>query len=375
MENKLIESPLADEAYLKVFENLAHFSLKLVNSNTKGAIRVDGSYKKDMPYLALCTAQNSGIAVRMDYFKGAADAKAFKHLGLSLLEITEVDVNHAKEALDSSTGPKSEQKTLKDAHTKAEHNLEARVHYARASELFNELELPANVLDVASLNPRITQLLVPKDGDYVSLSPIPSAGFGQYVGKVRRETFDSNLAAFRSIGGANSQNIGGLVYHLRSPVFLSAPAENSELRAAMSLLHKGIPYRVPHRKFQEYLDWRAKVLSGEKYFDHDRRTKDRDIAFAKSLAYDFLSYLELKKSDLAPLIDTIDVSLISPKSEYHSALVQFVCGGKLSRAQGLCIGIHVCDRISQYTIDDKSLAWDEYDRKTFSKIIGELFHG
>jgi hypothetical protein len=375
MENKLIEPPLADEVYLKVFNNLAHFSLKLVNSNTKGAIRVDGSYKKDLPYLALCTAQNSGIEVRMDYFKGALDAKAFKHLGLSLLEITEVDVNQAKEAMGSSIGPQSEQKALKDAHTKAEHNLEARMHYSRASELFKELSLSPGVLDVEALNPRITQLLVPKDGDYVSLSPIPSSGFGQYVGEVRRKTYDSNLSAFRSIGGANSQNIGGLVYHLRSPVFLSAPAENAALRAAMSLLHKGVAYRVPHRKFQEYLDWRGNVLSAGKYFDHDRRTKDRDSAFAKSLASDFLSLLELKSRDLTPLLDTIDVSLITPHSEYHSALIHFVVGGKLSRGQSLCIGTHVCDRIAQYKIDEKSLAWDEYDRKTFSKIIGDLFHG
>ena len=106
------------------------------------------------------------------------------------------------------------------------------------------------------INIRMRQLLLPKGDDYLSISPISSAGVNHWLNdevddiKEARKT-DNDLhsitTAVFGIGGANPQNVGSLVRAMQRPIYLTAPTANDTIRQAFSLYYKGLDYYIPNK--------------------------------------------------------------------------------------------------------------------------------
>jgi hypothetical protein len=86
--------------------------------------------------------------------------------------------------------------------------------------------------------------------------------------------------AFLGLGGANPQNVGGLVRHTQRPLFFSAPREDRELRAALALHHRGYALLPSRQRVQAYAEWRAAlILRHGGVMPSDAFTRDHEAAF------------------------------------------------------------------------------------------------
>ena len=366
MANKYVEPLLEESVYADVFDHLAHYSLKLTNSNTKGAIRVDKAYAKAVPYAALCSALAHGADVLTDYFRGAADAKAFKHLRFALSPISMANVEEA--ARSSTDAPptkiKKEAEDLKYRH-------EAKLHFAPVLEIYNKRSLAAEVIGVPELNARLPQLLIPKGGDYLSVTPSASSSFGLHLHEIKKSVARNTRSATRSIGGANTQNIGGLTYTLHSAVIAPSPREDQGLRKAIAMLNRGVNYSIPKGPYTDYLGWRESLIHQKKTLDHDRRTKDQDQAMALNLLLPYLSALRAARKEIDALEQDIEhVVAQASQSEHRRASSNIISRKAVTKDDIAALASHICTRIATFG-EDRKIGWDEHDRKHFGKLFAE----
>ena len=113
---------------------------------------------------------------------------------------------------------------------------------------------------------RARQLLLPRQGGYVSATPMTAGGVSQAVRtKVRqhnervKEAQDESLrripVAVFGLGGSNPQNVGSLVRDMQRPLVFFAPTENRELKAILALHFQGVRIRLPRPLLRSFRDW------------------------------------------------------------------------------------------------------------------------
>lgn len=227
---------LPHELYETTCAELVTLSLKTVNSNAPACgIRLAIEQALRLPYVSARTLLGAGEISALDYpaNKGRV-ATAVKQM------------NQLREGV--ATAPAEEAKRL----------LATLAHAtARGVQIGT---------DRVSLRAR--QVLLPRQGGYVSATPMTAGGVSQKIRtRVREhndrmnETKDESLqripVAVFGLGGSNLQNVGSLARDMQRPLVFFAPTENRDLRTVLALHFQGVRIRLPRPLLRSFRDWCA----------------------------------------------------------------------------------------------------------------------
>ncbi|MCG8614452.1 MAG: hypothetical protein MI864_28400 [Pseudomonadales bacterium] len=217
-----IEALLERDEYLQVFNNLGHFSLKLNNSNVAGGgVRLDSESAQDSLYLCVNALVKQGQEVATDYLLNAKEAKAMKHLDWARVDETGLDPNK-----------KADLKKIEAIKAARDHYKPVETYYADAEKQFAEFTPD-------SLSPRLPQVLLPREGSYLSVTPLACAGYCAIVSEAMWGSHSFIKRADFPVGGANPQNIGRHAHYMQKPLVMSAPKEDQATRLLFSVYYNG----------------------------------------------------------------------------------------------------------------------------------------
>lgn len=373
MVNKLIESLLDTQVYNEVFDTLAHFNCKLTNSNARGSIRVAKEYSKPLPYACVASAHAASVDIPLDYTRGAKDAKAFKHLQHARREI---DIDHLKKlesSVLSSTNKKTKAKDSASLKDLQERN-EAKVHFAKVGEIYQAIPDQTRHRDLDAIDPRMPQILLPKNGEYIAVTPIASSGFSVHVNKLSRGL--GLKQAHRSIGGKNSQNVGGLVYAITKGIVTSAPSEDTSIARLYRLVYKGPRYKVPPHIFKEYIAWRASIRDQGLSMEHNAKIKEADRRFVIRLAVPFFQFLRECREFFLEHKEQLPDIATEPLKEFHAACLHYCLTHTMNRDSCKAIAEEIIWEISRYKhYETKAqVSWTQSEILRFIKIVAEALY-
>ena len=222
-------STIPIDQYRQTLAESVHFSNKTINSNIeKGGIRLAKSQALDLPYISARTLLADDITIPTDYQANAGKtATIFKAIKSAMLD---------EDLSEQDDDFKTVVNTIQP-------------------DIVSLFDTPYQA-GLEHINIRMRQLLLPKGDDYLSISPISSAGVNHWLNdevddiKEARKT-DNDLhsitTAVFGIGGANPQNVGSLVRAMQRPIYLTAPTANDTIRQAFSLYYKGLDYYIPNK--------------------------------------------------------------------------------------------------------------------------------
>lgn len=276
---------LPHELYEATCAELVTLSLKTVNSNAPACgIRLAIEQALRLPYVSSRTLLGAGEVPALDYpaNKGRV-ATAVKQL------------NQIQEGV--ATAPADEARRL----------LATLAHAtARGVQIGT---------DKVSLRAR--QVLLPRQGGYVSATPMTAGGVSRKIRtRVRehndrvKETQDESLrripVAVFGLGGSNPQNVGSLVRDMQRPLVFFAPTENRELKAVLALHFQGIRIRLPRPLLHSFRDWCAdcRRRNGGR-IPTTMDTRDEEITHIRAIARAVLAQGETARERLLAQRDVL----------------------------------------------------------------------
>lgn len=230
-------------AYLELIKDMAHFSVKSVNSNAEaGGIRLTSSTALQRPYLSVRTLIGAGQTVALDYLKNAG---------------TTATLTKQLRAAMAGKAPPEESPALCNAYRQA-------------------LDKPMQT-GLDQVSPRLRQILLPRadaPNGYLAVTPLSAAGTASLTSQwvrdhnAARKAGTKDKATHRRIrtatlgfGGSNPQNVGSLIRNLQTLIVAEGPTESPGLRAALALHYKGPELRMPTLAVAAYADWRAEAMT------------------------------------------------------------------------------------------------------------------
>lgn len=289
---------LPHELYAATCAELVTFSHKTINSNAPpGGIRLAPEQGLKLPYVSARTLLGAGETPALDYVANAGKtATVVKQL------------NQLREGI--ATAPADEAKRILATLGKAT---------AQGAQIG---------IDKVSLRAR--QLLLPRQGGYVAVTPLTSGGVNRKLrAKVRqhndhlREVPDENLrripVAVFGLGGSNPQNVGSLVRDMQRPLVFFAPPESRQLRAALALHFQGVRIRLPRSLLRGFRDWCAdcRRRNGD-LIPTNMDTRDEEITHIRNIARAILSQGETARQRLLAHRDVLPaggVPLVSAEAD------------------------------------------------------------
>lgn len=252
------------DQYRNLAASMVHFSFKSVNSNAAGGgVRLSGEDALSLPYVSVRTLLSHKVQIDPDYTKNIGKT-----------------ANIAKQirVIFSGEQPKSE-------------GAADLIRDACMSAFSSRFESNCEVL-----SPRMRQLLIPIENGYVALSPIGSGGLCKVINervKAHNQLSEDKVRLRQAqfgIGGANPQNVGGLVREMQRPLFFESPSESQDIKAVLSIHYKGIPLAIPHELAFEYRAWReSEKAKNEGRIPTDMKTRKKEEVFSKRFASAVLS--------------------------------------------------------------------------------------
>ena len=243
-----------ENPYQQALAESVHYSLKTVNSNIeKGGIRLAQSHALDLPYISARTLLADDFLVPTDYQANAGKtATLFKVVKAAQLdeELSEADE-------------------------------EFKQNVALLKPHLNKIfEQPFTAgLDIIDI--RMRQLLIPKNNEYLSISPLSAAGLNLLINtevdalKEQRKAEGKNTklknikTAVFGIGGSNPQNVGSLVRSMQRPLVLDSPTQDPETRLAFQYFYKGFDYQISNAyinrtMYQELTEYAKSLIEQQK---------------------------------------------------------------------------------------------------------------
>jgi len=248
------------EVYQETAKGMVHFSFKTVNSNISGGgVRLGAEDTLDLPYVSVRSFMGRGIQISPDYTKNAGKtANIAKQIRAVL----------AGEQPKTAENPEIIRDTCLSAFTpRLESNCEA-------------------------VSPRMRQLLIPKGDSYISFSPVGAVGLNAIVNARVREHNENRDKDRHSwigqaqfgIGGANPQNVGGLVREMQRPLYFEGPTESREIKKVFSIYYKGISLTPPRELALAYRVWREQAKArNEGRMLTDMRTRQREESYVRRI--------------------------------------------------------------------------------------------
>lgn len=245
---------LDEDIYQQALAESVHYSLKTVNSNIeKGGIRLAQSHALNLPYISARTLLADDFLVPTDYQANAGKtATLFKVVKAAQLdeELSEADE-------------------------------EFKQNVALLKPHLNKIfEQPFTAgLDIIDI--RMRQLLIPKNNEYLSISPLSAAGLNLLINtevdalKEQRKAEGKNTklknikTAVFGIGGSNPQNVGSLVRSMQRPLVLDSPTQDPETRLAFQYFYKGFDYQISNAyinraMYQELTEYAKSLIEQQK---------------------------------------------------------------------------------------------------------------
>ena len=243
-----------ENPYQQALAESVHYSLKTVNSNIeKGGIRLEQSHALNLPYISARTLLADDFLVPTDYQANAGKtATLFKVVKAAQLdeELSEADE-------------------------------EFKQNVALLKPHLNKIfEQPFTAgLDIIDI--RMRQLLIPKNNEYLSISPLSAAGLNLLINtevdalKEQRKAEGKNTklknikTAVFGIGGSNPQNVGSLVRSMQRPLVLDSPTQDPETRLAFQYFYKGFDYQISNAyinraMYQELTEYAKSLIEQQK---------------------------------------------------------------------------------------------------------------
>ncbi|MBT0887145.1 hypothetical protein LZP46_14080 [Acinetobacter sp. SCLZS86] len=243
-----------ENSYQQALAESVHYSLKTVNSNIeKGGIRLAQSHALNLPYISARTLLADDFLVPTDYQANAGKtATLFKVVKAAQLdeELSEADE-------------------------------EFKQNVALLKPHLNKIfEQPFTAgLDIIDI--RMRQLLIPKNNEYLSISPLSAAGLNLLINtevdalKEQRKAEGKNTklknikTAVFGIGGSNPQNVGSLVRSMQRPLVLDSPTQDPETRLAFQYFYKGFDYQISNAyinraMYQELTEYAKSLIEQQK---------------------------------------------------------------------------------------------------------------
>lgn len=243
-----------ENPYQQALAESVHYSLKTVNSNIeKGGIRLAQSHALNLPYISARTLLADDFLVPTDYQANAGKtATLFKVVKAAQLdeELSEADE-------------------------------EFKQNVALLKPHLNKIfEQPFTAgLDIIDI--RMRQLLIPKNNEYLSISPLSAAGLNLLINtevdalKEQRKAEGKNTklknikTAVFGIGGSNPQNVGSLVRSMQRPLVLDSPTQDPETRLAFQYFYKGFDYQISNAyinrtMYQELTEYAKSLIEQQK---------------------------------------------------------------------------------------------------------------
>ncbi|MDM1717757.1 type I-F CRISPR-associated protein Csy1 [Acinetobacter towneri] len=243
-----------ENPYQQALAESVHYSLKTVNSNIeKGGIRLAQSHALNLPYISARTLLADDFLVPTDYQANAGKtATLFKVVKAAQLdeELSEADE-------------------------------EFKQNVALLKPHLNKIfEQPFTAgLDIIDI--RMHQLLIPKNNEYLSISPLSAAGLNLLINtevdalKEQRKAEGKNTklknikTAVFGIGGSNPQNVGSLVRSMQRPLVLDSPTQDPETRLAFQYFYKGFDYQISNAyinraMYQELTEYAKSLIEQQK---------------------------------------------------------------------------------------------------------------
>ncbi|MFV5501166.1 type I-F CRISPR-associated protein Csy1 [Acinetobacter towneri] len=243
-----------ENPYQQALAESVHYSLKTVNSNIeKGGIRLAQSHALNLPYISARTLLADDFLVPTDYQANAGKtATLFKVVKAAQLdeELSEADE-------------------------------EFKQNVALLKPHLNKIfEQPFTAgLDIIDI--RMRQLLIPKNNEYLSISPLSAAGLNLLINtevdalKEQRKAEGKNTklknikTVVFGIGGSNPQNVGSLVRSMQRPLVLDSPTQDPETRLAFQYFYKGFDYQISNAyinraMYQELTEYAKSLIEQQK---------------------------------------------------------------------------------------------------------------
>lgn len=243
-----------ENPYQQALAESVHYSLKTVNSNIeKGGIRLAQSHALNLPYISARTLLADDFLVPTDYQANAGKtATLFKVVKAAQLdeELSEADE-------------------------------EFKQNVALLKPHLNKIfEQPFTAgLDIIDI--RMRQLLIPKNNEYLSISPLSAAGLNLLINtevdalkeQRKAEGKDTKLKNIKTavfgIGGSNPQNVGSLVRSMQRPIVLGSPTLDPKTRLAFQYFYKGFDYQISNAyinraMYQELTEYAKSLIEQQK---------------------------------------------------------------------------------------------------------------
>lgn len=269
---------LPHEFYESTCAKLVTFSHKTVNSNAPpGGIRLAPEQGLKLPYVCARTLLAAGEAPALDYPANAGKtATAVKQL------------NQLREG--NATAAPDEAK--------------------RILATLAEATAQGTEVGTKKVSLRARQLLLPKQGGYVAVTPLTAGGVsknlrakvGQHNDRLKKipdETQRRIPVAIFGLGGSNPQNVGSLVRDMQRPLVFFGPTENRQLKTILALHFQGIRIRLPRPLLRSFRDWRTdcRRRNGGK-IPTNMETREEEIIYIRQIARAILAQGEAARQQL-----------------------------------------------------------------------------
>ncbi|PSU36281.1 hypothetical protein [Photobacterium lutimaris] len=257
---------LSAEEYASAHSQLVDFSFKLFNSNIKGGIRISDNQRRELPYVCLQSARAEKAEIWRDYCQnGGTEAKPYKHFRSHRHNDIDAKIASVEDDIASlihNAKNKERIKQKKDELTRLKQTAELQRDTKHVVPSLLSQVADYQEIGFDKLNARLPQVLVHQEGDaYLAITPLQSAGLAEHFYQTANNTGLYHAGQYnrlqRSIGGSNSQNAGGLVNYLTSPIRIKAPIENDELRKALGWAFNGVSMNINQTDLKAFIDYRA----------------------------------------------------------------------------------------------------------------------
>ncbi|MGF6489166.1 hypothetical protein [Pseudomonas frederiksbergensis] len=305
--------------YRQAIGSLVHQSFKTVNTNAAaGGVRIPRESGLKLPYVSARALIGAGVDIHMDRYETAGSAIIYG-------QIDEVDGGRTK-------------------------GVPAHDRILIRNEL-NKVRFVGLVAKGEHVSPRLRQILLPKNGGYVAITPMSCAGVSREI----RAALSAHIDAFMEegkdpsrksertlryiqtarfpIGGGNPRNAGGLAYVMQAPLLADAPRPYGGLREAFSLHFNGflqVPLSVA--LMIQYIEWRASV---KQRTETNLEVRNQHRAFMCRFARAALQAGSSAQNtlhghvDKLPVSESLTGSLVSvDASAWSRGLIDPTCRGK-----------------------------------------------
>lgn len=289
-------------------DDIIHFSSKWTHSSASGSVFVPVTRTSRLPYLFSATIQSTGVALPVDLPQNGGPRRLIEVINGEAKDIQPYD----SAVLDW--------------------------HKSR----------PGRVVSGRRVDSRVRQILIPRDGGYVSISPLHAAGISRIIAGVRAEKREAG----EYLGGANLPlRIGGdksfnVTSHrgVTSTALYHLPSVDTAIPLLKRILHKGFVARVPKATIIAYVKWYA-VGPGS--------MQDRDTVAAR--------LFERKTSPLYPIIYSAiasiseAISIVAPVLDRLSEEELALVDDSSPLARGIIFGRFPADAVEELTAQIKRM--------------------